>query len=1013
MSLFVNRKILLILSALLITLHALAQSSTYNVTHYTNENGLPQNSIKGLEIDKNGFMWLITESGLLRFDGQKFKLYDRNHFPVMASNRLPYIKLTKDSLIYFIDEHRNAYSFDKQQKIVRLQPRRKDKKTGGISDTDFLDPIAKMDFENKYNVLGEIKGTDESFFLSSPKEVFYLSGEKILWKRHLTDNNNHVLKAAGYLNKKIYYLDKQFKIKSIDRNGIIKKVFLKGINPNLRITNLYPYNYCFFQQAEELYLLLGRGIYQLRESGEQELTCNLVLEVDVPGIYIYRNYPSLNLQVIGSWTHGLYLYRRKQFKALRHTNGFGNFYPQAIYQDSGVLTTRGIVYPSSSKFNYPFDISETYRGLLRDSRGHYWINRGEKREGEPYYVSVLDEHLKIVKNFPTQSEVNCFRETSDGAIWVSAHLGDRLGKCSGNSIKWLSKIWPRQSILTFLPENNEEFWIGGIHTFIKLNVRTGKEQHYKSLEQFTIETLYLDADKILWIGTTGNGFFALKQNKIYELPLDIKNNLSNVHAFMEDKSGFMWMSTNNGLFRCKKEDLKNFIDHKATAVYYQYFSKDSGFNTNEFNGSCTPAAVVLGNGKFSFPSMDGLVQFYPDSIRELLPKSKIFVDKLLVDGKEKDFSTRLTLEPSFKHLEIEVAAPFMGNSANQQIEYNVKGLDRNWYPLKNDNVVTLNNLPYGKYSLQFRKQGGFGSNNIITTALPFTVLPFFYQTWYFRLAILALALVIVFILVKVRYANLMKRNKALEQEVSQRTLHLQSANHLKEKILMMVGHDLQSPLHFLGYLSETNYDALMSRQHKKAGLISQEMKNTTKKIYAFVDEFNLWARVQDEQFNLKKTTFPLTPFVSELQLFFKEILQLNQNALEYTTEGEYELHTNRELLKAVLRNLIDNANKHTHNGSIHIHCNVDDDTCLIRVSDTGKGMSPEVLKKINDLLKRSATINFDSGSRLGYQFIIDFAARLNAHITITSEENKGTSVLISGIALHVAGHKNKKSYPTP
>jgi signal transduction histidine kinase len=230
-------------------------------------------------------------------------------------------------------------------------------------------------------------------------------------------------------------------------------------------------------------------------------------------------------------------------------------------------------------------------------------------------------------------------------------------------------------------------------------------------------------------------------------------------------------------------------------------------------------------------------------------------------------------------------------------------------------------------------------------------------------------------------------------------LKLKQANALKEKMLMMVGHDLQSPLHFLGYLSETISEALISEQHKKAG---HEMKNTTKNIYAFVDEFNLWARVQDEQFNVQKITFSLNMLLNELQLFFKDILLLNRNTLECTTEEEYELHTNRELLKAVLRNLVDNANKYTHNGTIHIHCKKDSDTtCSICVSDTGDGISPESLVKINNLITSAETIaDFDSGDRLGYQLIIDFANRLNAHVTIDSEEDKGTTVLISGLVLH-------------
>jgi hypothetical protein len=301
----------------------------------------------------------------------------------------------------------------------------------------------------------------------------------------------------------------------------------------------------------------------------------------------------------------------------------------------------------------------------------------------------------------------------------------------------------------------------------------------------------------------------LKQNRIFKLPLDTRAGLKHVHSFIEDKNGFMWMSTNNGLFRCKKEDLNNFIEHKASTVYYQCFSKESGFNTNEFNGSCTPSAIVLGNGKFSFPSLDGLVQFYPDSIKEALPVSKIFVDKLLIDGKQQLLTgNMINIDPSFKYLEVQVASPYFGNPANQLLEYRLNGLDSTWQPLKEDHTVVFNNLVYGQYNLQFRKRAGFGYNNFITTNMLLSVKPLFYQTLYFKLALLIVVFLLIFLIVKIRYAYLVRRNKALEQEVAQRTLHLRSANHLKEKILMMVGHDLQSPLHFLGYLSESNYDAL-------------------------------------------------------------------------------------------------------------------------------------------------------------------------------------------------------------
>jgi signal transduction histidine kinase len=974
------------------------KATDFSITHYNNDNGLPQNSIKGIDMDKNGFLWIATESGLLRFDGRQFKLYDRNHFPIIASNRIGAMGLTKDGLIFFVDELKNYYSFNKQQALILCRPYT-DAETGTGKGRNTYDPL-----------FDELNGKGEGFVEGRDKAVFYFSGKKKLWTCDLPDADNNAYRTNGSLNGKFYYLNKQFKIKSVDRNGTVKEVLLKGIQQNLKVAGLSPNNYCFFQQSETLYLLLGKCIYQLRESGEQELTANLLLESDVPGIFTYRNYPSLNLQVVGSVTHGLYLYRKKQFKALRHTNGFGNFYPQTVYQDSGVITSRGLIYPSSSKFNYPLGISEIGRGLLRDSRSHYWMNMGMIRNGKPFYITELDEHLKIVKRYDGWS-ANCFREAPDGTTWLSSADEGHIGKINGNSIKWLSKTWPLRSILTFLPQTNEEFWIGGVHTFAKLNVCTGKEQHYKSLEQFTIETLYLDADKVLWIGTTGNGLFALKENKIYQLPLDIKNNLSNVHAFLEDKNGFMWMSTNNGLFRCKKEDLKNFIDDKATTVYYQYFSKESGFNTNEFNGSCTPSAVELGNGKFSFPSVDGLVQFYPDSIRELLPEAKIFIDKLLVDGKEQYLGKYPTLNPSFKRLEIEVASPFFGNPANQQVEYNVKGLDRNWYPLKNDNIVTLNNLPYGKYSLQFRKRAGFGSNNIITTALPFTVLPFFYQTWYFRLLILTLVAFLLFAFIKIRYAYLLKRNRQLEVEVVQRTIHLKNANKLKEKLLLMVGHDLRSPLHFLGILAQDVRDSAANGEQDKINSAAEEIHDTTRKLHAFVEEFSLWARLQDEQYNLRKKNFPLSGLLGELRHFFEETLQAHNNTLELPADQDREIYTNHELLKAILRNLIDNANKHTRDGHIRISWQKDKGAELqLCISDTGNGMSSLELNNIRRRIRQfQEPTAIKPGSQLGYQLIIDFAARLDLALHVDSEKGIGTTITISGVQVHNSSRQSSSS----
>jgi signal transduction histidine kinase len=1005
----------------------------YNITHFTNENGLPQNSIKGLEMDKHGFLWLITESGLVRFDGQRFAVYDKSQYPQLGNNRKTKLGLRSDSLVYWGDPMKlytfnvfnqpvaAAYDIARPVFISQYQydhfTQAAKKECGGANV--WIDEHGEHENDIVSFRVKEISG---GFLLVNRLDVLSVSGKRLNWRKRLQDCNALVAKCCGHLGEHFYYIDTGYNIRQAGRNGILNKMVLKGIDPALKVKERYPHQYALLQQEEQLYLLYGKGIYKLRETGAQELTAELMLETDIQGINVYRNYPGYNLQVVGSGTDGLYLFRKKQFKTYTFPNGAGNFYAQAPYGDSGILTTLGLIYPHASRLNYPFEM-QPGRSLFLDQRGHYWVNKTDRHLKQwGAHITELDEHLKLVRTLRNQrvsrfwnryvDNIECYGETPDGHIWMSAFGGQFLGRVEGDSLVWLAKTFPPYAIGTFLPLNNEEFWIGGSHTLMQLNVRTGSERHYADLEQYIIKALYLDRDHTLWISTEGDGFFALKKDKIYRFPTDRTGSLNMVHTFLEDKSGFMWMSTNNGLFRCSKTDMNHFIDGKTTYIYYQCFKKDAGFNTNEFNGSCNPAGVIFRDGKFSLPSLNGLVQFYPDSIKDVLPVNRIFIDKLMVDGRSQLLTGKaLAIDPSFKFLEVQVSSPYWGNPINQSLEYRLAGLDNAWHPVNENNTIVLNNLTHGHYELQFRKHTGFGDNSIATTSISLSVKPFFYQTLYFKLAVLLVACLLIFAIVKLRYAYLMKRNRELEQEVASRTLHLNNANQLKEKMLLMVGHDLQSPLHFLGYLSDTNYEAVMAKQHTKAGLISQEMKNTSKKIYAFVDEFTLWARLQDAQSALKRKAFSIAELVREIDVFFKEILQLQHNTLEFTTEEAFDLYTNKELLKAILRNLVDNAQKHTRNGTISIHCSRDNEaTCSIRVSDTGRGIPSAILGKIKDQVKRAGmTAGFEPGKKLGYQFIIDFTMRLGIHLDIESEENKGTTVLISGVTLNLEDQPVKKA----
>jgi signal transduction histidine kinase len=113
------------------------------------------------------------------------------------------------------------------------------------------------------------------------------------------------------------------------------------------------------------------------------------------------------------------------------------------------------------------------------------------------------------------------------------------------------------------------------------------------------------------------------------------------------------------------------------------------------------------------------------------------------------------------------------------------------------------------------------------------------------------------------------------------------------------------------------------------------------------------------------------------------------------------VYTNRDILKAILRNLIDNANKHTRGGEVNLVFTSDENGPLLTVSDGGSGMQPGELHKIRRRLSNPVlNAPVEPNSRLGYQLIADFAHALGYTMSIISSPGEGTTVSIRGLACH-------------
>ncbi len=183
-----------------------AQSDNYYIQHFNNENGLVQNSIKAIEIDNKGYLWLGTEMGVVRFDGSNFKFYDRTNSPELRTDRILNMGLLKNGNVFTLVEDYGYYHIG----------------TNGI-----LQHIPKT-YKEK-NLLYHFPIT-EIFAIYNRCKLKYLKGQIPNWALpDFTLINSSLLNSLVYINKRYYYFNQNRDLITADTNlTAFRKIGLKG-----------------------------------------------------------------------------------------------------------------------------------------------------------------------------------------------------------------------------------------------------------------------------------------------------------------------------------------------------------------------------------------------------------------------------------------------------------------------------------------------------------------------------------------------------------------------------------------------------------------------------------------------------------------------------------------------------------------------------------------------------------------------------------------------------------------
>ena len=791
------------------------------------EEWLPQSSVIAITQTHDGYLWLGTLNGLVRFDGLRGVVFTEWNAPGLKSSQI---------ICLFEDSRSNLWVGTQTAGIVTIKP------DGSIQsvrsgDSNSGERLASVCESTDGTVWLNTLGGEVAMFqngrigvLNAKARPVIADKSGLLWLGVWLDGNQHLMGIASVSNSATFVLKSDVPVQKLDfllasRKGgfwcLADDRVQKWADGRVeRDLGHYPWagvsvnTACEDNEGNLVVGTQGAGVFwfdaqgnAVQISGAQGLSHGTVLSlcVDREG----------DLWV-GTDGGGLNRVRHKYFRVQEGSQGMTI---QSVSSDAD----GGLWYA-----NFGGKLNHWKPGFLKQ----YGVAEGLL---DPNVRTVLSEgsNVWVGTTFGGLFSLNgdTFRQAlgQPGGVnpSISALYRDRSGKIWAGTqaglANWDGQAWKIFTTRDGLSENdvraiaedaNGNLFIGtagGGLTRLQ-NGHFAQVRPAKGLSSNQgILALYIDDTGVLWAGTSGG--LARYQGMMWTLFSDstpdhvLGNSVSYV---IEDGQGYLWIGSNAGLMRVLKKALNDFAAGTLPAVPCRVYGKADGLPTRECTQGSQPAACRTGDGTLWFATIKGLVSVNPSHLTLNPYTPPVRIESVLIDGKEQITNAlcpgqlqAVTVPAGKEHLEIQYTSLNLGAPDRGQFRYRLEGHETKWTDADGKSrVARYPNLPPGRYRFHLIAANEDGAWNTTGVELAVTVLPPFWRTWWFLGMNSAMLLAVLVLMVRYvstqklhRQLATLRQREALEKERARiaRDLHDQLGANLTQ--VSMLGEMAESDKH--------------------------------------------------------------------------------------------------------------------------------------------------------------------------------------------------------------------------
>ena len=476
--------------------------------------------------------------------------------------------------------------------------------------------------------------------------------------------------------------------------------------------------------------------------------------------------------------------------------------------------------------------SNHVRALVEDARGHVWIGTEDGGLFDFDPGTFRPSNSLEVAGSIAENKVTALAVGDKGELWVGT-INGLVHSMDGTipTVMHVADGLTGEHITALYRDAKGVLWVGSSNAGIS-RVEGGKATPLNLGSTPYSPTCFAeDGQGRLWVGTEGRGILVLKNGQQIASYTTDQGLISNaVRSLITDGNKHVWIGTNRGLNEWQP-DKDRFIRYSAR----------SGFTGIEAKPN---SAILAPTGDLWFGTANGAVCVGPPKDMNRVVPPTVAIRALKVNLEDRPAISGIELGHTESNIRLEYGSVSLSDPEAVRYQYFLEGLDNNWQPLTEETDVHYPSLPAGHYVFKVKAVGSSGLFSPLPAEFRFTILPPWYNSWWFYTILAVVLGGSAISWVKLRERQLKLRNAVLERKVEERTAEVRAQSNeiagqkvrIEELLLNILPKAVSDELRDTGKATAKRFDHVTVMFTDMKGFTTMAEKMTPEQLVAELDD---------------------------------------------------------------------------------------------------------------------------------------------------------------------------------